>query len=65
MSETLNWRINADSDDWECGWESSRRFQLRYWASLPLRAKLEAIEEMGDIAERLSARLKEPASEEQ
>lgn len=64
MSEPLDWRISADADDWECSWESSRRFQIRYWASLPLRAKLEAIEEMGDISESLSGHFRESAPDE-
>lgn len=58
MSEPLNWRIPLEAKDWQCGWESSRRFQLNYWASLPLRAKLEAIEEMGKLSERFSSRMK-------
>ena len=61
MSEPLDWRIPLDAEDWQCDWESSRRFQIRYWASLPLRAKLEAIEEMGDLAEHFSSRIREAA----
>jgi hypothetical protein len=55
MSERLEWKIKEDSPDWECDWESSRRFQLRYWAALPLRRKLAAIEEMGELAKKFQA----------
>ena len=52
MTPPLDWKIPEGSDDWQADWKSSRRFQLQYWASLSLREKLMAIEEMGDLAER-------------
>lgn len=33
-------------------WEGARREQLRRWAALPLERIIEALEEMGDLAER-------------
>ena len=53
MNEPLDWKIPEGSEDWQADWKSSRRFQLRYWASLSLRAKLMAVEEMGELARKL------------
>jgi hypothetical protein len=40
--------------DWEsCTFEGSEREQLRVWSQLPLRRKLMALEEMGDLAEKM------------
>ena len=37
--------------DWDsCTFEGSEREQLRVWSRLPLRQKLLALEEMGDMA---------------
>jgi hypothetical protein len=49
----LTWRIPADAEDWECDWESAKRFQLRYFRSLPLAEKIRAIEELERIAREL------------
>lgn len=39
--------------DWSLTtWEGSRREQLRRWRKLTLRQKLEALEEMDELAER-------------
>jgi hypothetical protein len=39
--------------DWEsCTFEGSEREQLRVWSQLPLRRKLMALEEMGDMARK-------------
>lgn len=35
-------------------WESGRREQLRRWAAMPLRDQLLALEEMAELAERIS-----------
>ena len=59
MSEPLDWRIPLEAENWKCDWESSHRFQIRYWASLPLRAKLEAVEEMSNLSDHFSQRLRE------
>ena len=40
--------------DWEsCTFEGSEREQLRVWSRLPLRRKLMALEEMGDLASKM------------
>jgi hypothetical protein len=40
--------------DWEsCTIEGSEREQLRVWSRLPLRRKLMALEEMGDLGARM------------
>jgi hypothetical protein len=40
--------------DWEsCTFEGSEREQLRVWTRLPLRQKLMALEEMGDLASKM------------
>lgn len=52
MSE-VNWRIPADAEDWECDGESAKRFQLRYFRSLPMAEKIRAIEELERIARAL------------
>lgn len=42
-----------DSIDWSrCTFEGSEREQLRVWSRLPLRRKLEALDEMCDLARR-------------
>jgi hypothetical protein len=45
--------VGTDGIDWSlCTYEGAEREQLRRWSQLPLRAKLEAVEEMGELAER-------------
>jgi hypothetical protein len=40
--------------DWEsCTFEGAEREQLRVWSRLPLRRKLMALEEMGDLARKM------------
>ncbi|HZS55650.1 MAG TPA: hypothetical protein VFA65_14710 [Bryobacteraceae bacterium] len=56
MNKPLDWRIPLDAEDWQCDWESSRRFQIRYWASLPLRDKIAAIEEMEEFGRAMIER---------
>lgn len=44
-----------DGVDWRLTtWEGARREQLRRWAALPLERIILALEEMQDVAERLS-----------
>jgi hypothetical protein len=46
----------TDGIDWSlCTWEGAEREQLRQWNALPLRAKLEAVEDMAKLAERFLA----------
>lgn len=45
----------GDGVDWGLTtWEGARREQLRRWAALPLERIILALEEMQDLAERLS-----------
>lgn len=50
-------RVNDPSGlGWEqCTFEGSERAQLRVWAALPLRVKLEALEQMCDRGRRMVA----------
>jgi hypothetical protein len=48
--------IRRQEIDWEsCTFEGSEREQLRVWSRLPLRRKLLALEEMGDLASKMLA----------
>jgi CRISPR-associated protein Csx17 len=53
-AENPDWKLPPDATDWECDWESSRRFQLNYWAAQPLKDQLKAVEEMGKLAAKLA-----------
>ena len=55
MTAPESWRLPADADDWQCDWESARRFQLRFFRSLPLAEKIRAVEEMCRLARALAA----------
>lgn len=45
-----------DDIDWSLtSWEGSRRAQLRRWLALTVRERLQAIEEMAELAARISA----------
>jgi len=53
-------QIRRQEIDWaSTTFEGSEREQLRVWSHLPLRQKLMALEEMGDMAERMLNRRKE------
>ncbi|MEA5444754.1 hypothetical protein VCB98_02865 [Gammaproteobacteria bacterium AB-CW1] len=44
-----------DEIDWsKTTWEGARREQLRRWRKLSLYEKMRAVEEMGELAERLA-----------
>jgi hypothetical protein len=49
-----NWKITEDAEDWQCDWASSKRFQLRYFRSLPMVDKIRAVEAMCRLARALS-----------
>jgi hypothetical protein len=51
-----DWKIPADAEDWQCDWESARRFQVRYFRSLPMIEKLRAVEAMCRLAAALQRR---------
>lgn len=47
---------NTDGIDWSlCTYAGAEREQLRRWSQLSLRAKLSAVEEMGDLAGKFLA----------
>lgn len=54
MSAPREWRLPADAEDWQCDWESSRRFQLLYFRGLPLADKIRAVEAMCRLAQRFA-----------
>lgn len=54
MNARQEWRLPADADDWQCDWESSRRFQLLYFRDLPLADKIRAVEAMCRLAQRFA-----------
>jgi len=41
-----DWTIREAQANWECDWEGSQRFQLRYFKSLSLTEKVKAVENM-------------------
>ena len=41
-----DWTIKDAQANWECDWEGSQRFQLRYFRSLSLTEKILAVEQM-------------------
>jgi len=44
-----------DNIDWSLTtWEGARREQMRRWAALPLEQIIQAIEDMGEFAEKIS-----------
>lgn len=50
---------NRSEPDWSLTtWKGSRRRQHADWLALPLRRKLEAVEQMGDLARERIARRK-------
>ena len=51
-----DWSIREDAADWECDWEGSTRFQLRYFRALSITDKLRAVEEMRDLADYFKAK---------
>ena len=53
---TERWKIAVDAEDWQCDWESAKRFQLRYFRSLPMIEKFRAVEEMCRLARILGER---------
>jgi hypothetical protein len=59
VTPPTNWRLRADASDWQCDWESAKRFQLRFFRSLPLAEKILAVEEMCRLARALDRARKE------
>ena len=46
--------VDKPEIDWEITtWEGSRREQLRRWQALTLRERLQAVEDLGELAKRL------------
>lgn len=52
----INWEITT--------WEGSRREQLRHWQALTLRERLQAVEDMAVLAERLRDMPKKQGTEQ-
>ncbi len=66
--ETSDWRIRETDADWECDWNGAERFHVRCFRSLPMREKLEAVEEMCRFVEQFcggAARTAGPGSRAQ
>jgi hypothetical protein len=49
------WQIDKDASDWECDPRAEELFHLRYFRSLPMEKKIQAVEEMCAIAHALRA----------
>ncbi len=58
-----DWKIAEDAEDWQCDWESAKRFQLRYFRSLPMVDKIRAVEEMCRLARVLAPKGTPPADD--
>jgi len=43
----INWELTT--------WEGSRREQLRRWCALTIRERLQAVDDMGELARRIQA----------
>jgi predicted nucleotidyltransferase len=43
-------KIAEHATDWECDWEGSKRFHLRYFRALSFTEKVRAVENMGQMA---------------
>lgn len=55
-----SWKIAADAEDWQCDWDSTKRFQLLYFRNLPMVDKIRAVEEMCRLARALQCRGEPP-----
>lgn len=53
------WTIPESARDWECDWEGSELFHLRYFKALSLSEKMRAVESMEEIANLLSRKAEE------
>lgn len=52
----MNKDANERGDDWSAAtWDGHRRAQLRRWRSLSLRQRLEALDEMTELAEHFAS----------
>ena len=47
------WQIDKNAPDWECDPKSEELFHLRYFRSLPMEKKIQAVEEMCALASML------------
>jgi hypothetical protein len=50
MSATSPWKIPAGTTDWECDWRGDLLFHLRLFRSFSLAEKIQAVEEMTQVA---------------
>ena len=51
-----NWQLDKNDPDWECDSKGDELFHLRYFRSLPMEKKIQAVEEMCALAEALHPR---------
>lgn len=50
------WQIDKNASDWECDPKGEELFHLRYFRSLPMEKKIQAVEEMCALAAALHHR---------
>ena len=53
------WKIPEQASDWECDWQGSERFQLRYFRALSFSDKVRAVEHMCETAQYFQRRAAE------
>ena len=51
-----NWQLDKNAPDWECDAKGDELFHVRYFRSLPIEKKIQAVEEMCALAEALHPR---------
>ena len=56
-----NWQLDKNAPDWECDSKGDELFHLRYFRSLPMEKKIQAVEEMCALAEALHPEKQRPA----
>lgn len=58
-----NWQIDKNAPDWECDPKGDELFHLRYFRSLPMEKKIQAVEEMCALAKALKTARKNVVAE--
>lgn len=51
------WQIDKTASDWECDPKGEELFHLRYFRSLPMEKKIQAVEDMCALASMLKEQL--------
>ena len=57
------WQIDKNAPDWECDPKGDELFHLRYFRSLPMEKKIQAVEEMCALAKALKTARKNVVAE--